>query len=150
MAAVLFICEDGAALSPLAEAVARSLRPDVEAWSASLRPSHVRPWTRAVLAEAGLDDAGLRSRDLAEVPLDEVDVAVFLAPAGRPPFLPRRIRLVRWPMPDPSSAPADEALDAWRAARDELLRRIPALLDELAGPGEGDGAGRRRVDRKLT
>ena len=150
MRTVLFICEDGAALSPLAEAVARSLRPDVEAWSASLRPSHVRPWTRAVLAEAGLDDVGLRARDLAEVPLDEVDVAVFLAPGGRPPFLPRRIRLLHWPMPDPSSAPPDEALDAWRAARDELLRRIPGLFEELDDDADGGDRGRRRLDRKLT
>ena len=47
-------------------------------------------------------------------------------------MLPVSVRQLHWPLPDPASAPDDERIEAFRAARDELLRRIPLLLAELS------------------
>jgi protein-tyrosine-phosphatase len=38
---------------------------------------------------------------------------------------------VEWRIPDPTSAPAGERREAYRAARDEITRRLRALLAEL-------------------
>lgn len=131
MAGILFLGVANASRSPLAEAIARTLAPDHEVWSAGARPSHVRPEVRAVLAEAGFRDDHLRSKTLIEVPLDEIDVVVNLADPERCPRVPGEVRRVVWNLPDPASAPREEALEAYRATRDELMRRLPALLRAL-------------------
>lgn len=131
MAGILFLGASNASRTPLAEALARALAPAHEVWSAGARPSHVRPEVRAVLAEAGFPFDHLRSKGVFEVPLDEVDVIVTLASPDRCPKVPGAMRRVSWELPDPSSAPREEALEAYRATRDELLRRLPALLREL-------------------
>jgi len=128
---ILFLCVANSARSQIAEALSRHLRPGVAAWSAGTVPSHVRPQVYAVLNEEGVDTYGLRSKPLAAVPLDEVTHAVTLCIEQHCPLLPRHIVRHSWPLPDPASAPTDEALEAFRATRDELHRRLPALLDAL-------------------
>jgi len=131
MAGILFLGVANASRTPLAEAIARELAPAHEIWSAGSRPSHVRPEVRAVLSEAGYRAENLRSKSLAEVPLDEVDVVITLADPERCPRVVVGRRRVTWNLPDPASAPREEALEAYRATRDELLRRLPALLREI-------------------
>lgn len=132
MPAILFICAANAARSPLAEAIARHLAPSLDVWSAGTAPTHVRPQVRAVLSEVGISAAGLRARSLYEVPMDEVDLVVTLGPEASLPVLPGRIARVSWSLPDPTSAPEEDALEAFRATRDELLRRLPPLLRSVA------------------
>jgi arsenate reductase (thioredoxin) len=127
---VLFIGEAGAARAPLAEAITRHLRPDLEVWSACSRPSHVRPHVKLVLEEEGISAAGLRARAVGEVDLDEVDLVVALCAENRRPFLPSRFAIVSAPMSDPTAAPDSERVDAFRACRDSLLDRLPRLLAE--------------------
>jgi arsenate reductase (thioredoxin) len=133
MPVVLFLGEAGAARAPLAEAITRHLRPDLEVWSACGRPSHVRPHVRLVLEEEGISAVGLRARAVGEVDLDEVDLVVALCPDNRRPHLPSRFVVVPAPMSDPTVAPDDERYEAFRACRDSLLDRIPRLLDEHLG-----------------
>lgn len=131
MAGILFLGVANATRTPLAEAIARDLAPEHEVWSAGARPTHVRPEVRAVLTEAGLRADHLRSKPLIEVPLDEIDLVVTLADPERCPRVPGQRPTVSWQLPDPASAPREEALEAYRATRDELMRRLPALLRTL-------------------
>jgi arsenate reductase len=126
--ALLFLCVANSARSQLAEAIARHLAPRLQVWSAGSAPTHVRPEVARVLDEVGIDAYGLRSKGVGEIPLDEITVAVTLCADEVCPVLPARVERLRWPLPDPSSAPRDEALEAFRATRDSLLSRIPELL----------------------
>lgn len=131
MPSLVFVCPSNAARSPLAEAIAGHLAPGLDVFSAGVRPTHVRPQVRAVLQEEGLRAEGLRAKSLYEVPLDEVTHVVVLSADTALPPLPARITLFQWNLPDPASAPPEEALEAYRATRDELMRRLPALLRTL-------------------
>ena len=131
MAGVLFACVENAARSPLAEALLREVAPRHEAWSAGSMPSHVHPEVRAVLEEAGFDARGLRSKGFAEVPWREVDLVVTLCAEGACPLPPGGQPVLAWPLPDPAAAPPEERREAFRAVRDEILRRLPALVERL-------------------
>ena len=129
--ALLFLGARNATRSALAEALARHLAPALEVYSAGLEPSHVHPQVRRTLDAAGVDPRGLRAQSLLEIPLEEVtDVVLLCAPAVAP-LLPPGVRLHRWSLPDPASAPDEDAEDAFDAAREELERRLPPLLSGL-------------------
>lgn len=120
---VLFVGSANAARSPLAEALARHA--GHEAWSAGARPSHVRAEVREVLEEIGVNADGLRAKPPWEVPLEEVELVVYLD-RELPPVrssAPSRT----WAVPDPTCAPPEERMEAYRAARDELSRRVAGL-----------------------
>lgn len=117
---VLFIGYANAARSPLAEALARQAGHD--AYSAGVRPSNVRPEVRTTLEEIGVDANGLRAKGITEIPMDEVELVVALDREA--PRIPGGAKRIEWLIPDPSSAPASERAEAFRAARDELQRRI--------------------------
>lgn len=131
MSGVLFLCVANSARSQLAEAIARHLAPELEIWSAGSEPTHVRPQVRTVLDEVGIDPRGLRSKSMLEVPMEDIGVVVTLCREERCPFMPGVYDKVSWPLPDPAAAPDDELDEAFRATRDELLRRLPPLLKGL-------------------
>lgn len=132
---LLFLDADDAACAPLAAGLARhvgeSLGLDVDAYSAGLRPSHVRPEVRAMLREVGAPTDGLHAKPVMAVPLEDLDVIVRLAPGLEAAGVPR-VRTLDWHLPDPSSAPPSERVEAYRAARDELVRRLTMHLPALA------------------
>lgn len=129
--AVLFLCESNGGPSPLAEAITRALRPGAEVWSAGATPSHVRAEVRTVLMERGFPRDGLRAKGLAAVPVEDVSLIVRLSRGLDGLRLPKDVRCIDWLLPDPASYPDDERLDAYRATRDELERRISALPAEV-------------------
>lgn len=129
---MLFLDESGGARAPMAEAMLRHLAPHHDASSAGWAPSHVRPGVRAVLEEVGMRGDRLRARSLAEVAIEEVDLVVsFVLDEGALRLRPHTRRL-HWGLPDPLAAPADDRLEALRASRDEVERRLRLLL---ADPG---------------
>jgi len=132
MAGILFLCVANSARSQLAEAIARQMAPELDIWSAGSDPSHVRPQVSRVLDEMGYDPRGLRSKSMFEVELDEIDVIVTLCREEQCPLLPGKKKHIAWPLPDPAAAPEDERDEAFRATRDELIRRLPPLLKEVA------------------
>ena len=131
MSTVLFVCVANSARSQLAEAIARHLAPDHEFWSAGSRPSHVRPQVRTVCHEVDIDANQLLSKHIHDVPLDEIDLVVTLCAEAECPVLPTPAPVVSWPLPDPAAAPDDELVEAFRATRDELIRRLPNLFAQL-------------------
>jgi len=129
---ILFLCVQNSARSQLAEGVARFLAPPgVTVSSAGSSPAFVRPQAVQVLAEIGIDIAAHRSKAIEEIDAKAVDAVVTLcAEEVCPVFLGDAVRL-HWSLPDPAKAPGDEdaKLNAFRATRDELFRRLKLVFD---------------------
>jgi arsenate reductase len=138
MKGILFLCVANSARSQIAEGVARSMVPaGTRVWSAGSRPTSVRPEAIAVLKEIGIDISGHRSKAVSEIDPAGVDTVITLcAEEECPLFLGQAIRL-HWGLPDPAAVQGSEQdrLDAFRKTRDELRRRLEALL---AGKDQGD------------
>ena len=127
---ILFLCVANSARSQVAEGLARSMAPEgVRISSAGSEPSSVRPQAIEVLREVGIDIAGHRSSGIGEVERP-VDVVVTLCAEEVCPVWLEDARRVHWGLPDPASEEGSEdaKLDAFRAVRDELLRRFAVLF----------------------
>ena len=130
---ILFLCVANSARSQIAEGLAHRLAPpDVLVYSAGSEPGTINPLAVRVLAEAGVDTAAQYSKGLDAIPLDEVDLVVTLCAEEVCPLFPRPVRKLHWPLPDPARAAGteDERIAAFRAVRDELAARLPALFAE--------------------
>lgn len=123
---VLFYGSSNATRGPLAEALGRHLAPGHGWWSAGAAPTRVHPGVRIALVEAGISADGLVAKGLGAIPLEEIDLCVDLD--RELPRVSGSFRRLSWLLPDPSSAPPRERDEAFRAARDELRRRIRELL----------------------
>jgi arsenate reductase len=132
---ILFLCVQNSVRSQLAEGIARFLAPPgVTVSSAGSSPAFVRPQAIQVLKEVGVDISGHRSKPIEEIDAASVDAVVTLcAEEVCPVFLGNAVRL-HWGLSDPAKAPGDEAarLNAFRATRDELFRRMKLLFDGWA------------------
>jgi arsenate reductase len=128
---ILFLCVANSARSQIAEGLARRLAPPgTRVYSAGSEPGTIHPLAVRILAEAGVDAAGQRSKGLDAVPLDEIDLVVTLCAEEVCPLFPRPVSRLHWPLSDPARVEGDEAvrLAAFRAVRDELAGRIPGLF----------------------
>jgi len=130
---ILFLCVQNSARSQLAEGIARFLAPPaVTVSSAGSSPAFVRPQAIRVLKEIGIDISGHRSKAIEEINAAAVDAVVTLcADEVCPLFLGDAVRL-HWSLPDPAKAPGDDEarLNAFRATRDELFRRLKLVFQE--------------------
>lgn len=130
---LLFLCVANSARSQMAEGIARSIAPpEVAVSSAGSEPVAVRPEAIAVLAEIGIDISGHESKSVDDIDAGSVEVVVTLCDEEVcPAFLGNAERL-HWPIGDPAAVGSDEAtrLAAFRAARDEIKRRIEAFFAE--------------------
>jgi arsenate reductase len=128
---ILFLCVANSARSQLGEGLARQLFPGFRIQSAGSRPSRVNPYALEALAERGIDAAAHTSKPVSDIDPATVDLVITLcAEEVCPAFLGRAERL-HWPIPDPASEDPSltpEDLRArFRAARDEIARRLEAL-----------------------
>jgi len=130
---ILFLCVQNSARSQLAEGVARFLAPaEVTLSSAGSSPAFVRPQAIQVLKEIGIDISAHRSKAIEEIDSGTVDAVITLcAEEVCPVFLGDAVRL-HWSLPDPAKIPGDDTvqLNAFRATRDELFRRLKLLFQE--------------------
>ena len=124
---LLFLCVENSARSQIAEGLARSMAPDgVTVYSAGSAPSRVRPQAVQVLAEVDVDASKQWSKGLDDVPMDDIDLVVTLCAEEKCPVFPGHVKRLAWPLPDPAGTPG---LDGFRAARDEIRRRLPSLWE---------------------
>jgi thioredoxin type arsenate reductase len=140
MKGILFLCVANSARSQMAEGIARSLvPPEVKVWSAGSRPTSVRPEAIAVLKEIGIDISRHRSKAVSEIPAAEVDTVITLCGEEECPLFLGKARRLHWGLPDPAAVKGSEPerLAAFRNTRDELRRRIEALLDGRNHEGDG-------------
>jgi protein-tyrosine-phosphatase len=131
---ILFLCVANSVRSQMAEGIARSLAPrEMKIWSAGSRPTLVKPEAAAVLREIGIDISGHRSKSVAEVPANEIDTVITLCAEEECPVFLGNAQRLHWGLPDPAYAIGSEQdiLSSYRTIRDELFRRITALLKEI-------------------
>lgn len=134
MKRILFLCVANSARSQMAHGLARSLLGEsAGVQSAGSHPSTVNPLAIEALAEAGIDISSHRSKAVDEIAPDSVDLVITLcAEEVCPAFLGAAERL-HWPLPDPAGHPGshEEQLQRFRDARDEIRRRLEALIPSL-------------------
>jgi arsenate reductase len=107
--------------------------------SAGSNPRPVHPYAIAVMREVGIDISGQVSKSVEEIAPDEVDLVITLCAEEVCPAFLGRCERRHWPIPDPAAGaaelPQEEAMARFRAARDEIARRIEALSKELGLDG---------------
>jgi arsenate reductase len=132
LATVLFVCLHNAGRSQMSAALFERAAGDRhEAISAGTRPAHrVHPEVVTVMRELGVDLAGRVPRKLTLELAERADVVVTMGCGDECPYIPGR-RYLDWELEDPKGRPLDEV----RATRDEIGRRVAALVAELDGGG---------------
>lgn len=124
---VLFVCIENSNRSHMAEAFAHLHGGDrVEACSAGSRPSgRINPKAIRFMAELGYDLSAHGSKSLDEVD-GEFDAVITMGCGDECPWIPAK-RREDWGLPDPR----DMDDDGYRAVRDDIGRRVKALLESL-------------------
>jgi arsenate reductase len=128
MANALFVCLHNAGRSQISQALfERAAAGRHGARSAGTTPGErVHPEVAAAMAELGIDIAERRPRRLSTEDAEWADVVVTMGCGDECPYIPGR-RYVDWDLPDPKGQP----LEAVRATRDEIARRVESLVSEL-------------------
>jgi arsenate reductase len=129
---ILFLCDDNACLSQMAEASAKHLGPPkTKIFSAGVKPSSIPPHVIQAMKELGINMTGQSSKGLADVPMQDVDLVVSFGDAHkRCGDLPRRAKIASWPVSknftlDKGAAPELPVIrDEW----DKIDRRVFALF----------------------
>jgi len=125
---VLFVCVHNAGRSQMAAALLQhhaAGRVDVRS-AGSAPADEVNPAVRAAMAELGIDLGGARPRVLTADAVKASDVVVTMGCGDACPVFPGR-RYLDWDLADP----AGKALAEVRAIRDDIDRRVRALVVEL-------------------
>jgi arsenate reductase len=128
---ILFLCEDNACLSQIAEAVAKRLSPPkIRIFSAGVKPSTIPAQVYKVMHELGVSLSGQASKGMDQVPLNEIDLVVSFDNADKKcAALPAQAKIERWPVPAPARTGDDpKALSTLRQDRDEINKRVSALF----------------------
>jgi arsenate reductase len=128
MARALFVCLHNAGRSQISEALfRRAAAGRHEARSAGTAPAgHVHPEVVEAMAELGVDLSTREPRRLRREDAEWADVVVTMGCGDECPYLPGK-RYVDWDLPDPKGEP----IEAVRATREEIERRVRALVEEL-------------------
>ena len=135
MTHVLFVCLHNAGRSQMSRALfaraAAGRHTADSAGSVADPDGSVHPEVVAVMRELGIDLSDRRPQPLTRELAERADVVVTMGCGDSCPVIPGR-RYLDWDLPDPKGRP----IDAVRATRDEIARRVDGLLAELdAGRG---------------
>lgn len=126
--AVLFVCVHNAGRSQMAAGFLRHLAGGrVDVFSAGSEPAEgVNPVAVEAMAEVGIDIVGFRPEVLTTDAVRASDVVVTMGCGDACPVFPGK-RYEDWDLPDPAGRPLGEV----RPVRDEIERRVRALVAEL-------------------
>jgi arsenate reductase len=130
MATVLFVCLHNAGRSQMSQALFERIAGDRHtAISAGTSPAeHVHPEVVEVMRELDIDLANHKPQLLTRELAEQADVVVTMGCRDACPYIPGK-QYVDWDLPDPTGRPIIEV----RATRDEISRRVEALLDQVSG-----------------
>ena len=131
---VLFVCTGNSARSQMAEALLRRYGgADFEVVSAGTDPKGVHPLTVQVLAEAGIDWSGARSKSVTEFLGRPFDYVVTVCDRARQvcPVFPGEHNSLHWGLEDPAEIEGSEAerLAAFRRTGQELGVRLRPFVE---------------------
>ncbi|MET8845950.1 arsenate reductase ArsC [Amycolatopsis sp. NPDC004625] len=132
---VLFVCVHNAGRSQMAAAFLRHHGGDrVIVRSAGSAPADtVNPAVVQVMAERGIDISGEQPKKLTTESVERSDFVITMGCGDACPVVPGT-RYLDWKLDDPAGRPAEEI----RPVRDEIERRVQALLAELVGTATSD------------
>lgn len=136
---VLFLCTGNSCRSQMAEGWARRLKGDViEPYSAGIETHGLNQNAVKVMAEAGVDISGHRSKHVDEVRDIPFDYVVTVCDDAHEscPLFPGRTKVVHVGFDDPprlakQAKSEQEALNHYRRVRDEIRRFVESLPDGL-------------------
>ena len=130
MSHVLFVCLHNAGRSQMSQALfsrAAAGRHTAESAGSVADPAgHVHPEVVDVMRELGIDLAERRPQRLTRELAERADVVVTMGCGDACPYIPGK-RYLDWELPDPKG----QSIEAVRATRDEIARRIESLLADL-------------------
>lgn len=131
---VLFVCVHNAGRSQMAAGWLRHLSGGaVEVRSAGSMPAdQINPVAVEAMLEEGVDIRAEQPKVLTDGAVQASDVVITMGCGDVCPIYPGK-RYEDWKLDDP----AGQGIDAVRPIRDEIRRRIEALLDELGVPSVG-------------
>lgn len=131
---VLFVCVHNAGRSQMAAGFLRELSGGrVEVLSAGSEPKdQLNPVAVQAMAEVGIDIAGNTPKVLTTEAVKDSDVVITMGCGDTCPIFPGK-RYEDWDLTDPAGRPIEEV----RPIRDEIERRVRALLSELAPAAAG-------------
>jgi arsenate reductase len=131
---VLFVCVHNAGRSQMAAGWLRHLAGDaVEVRSAGSVPAdRVNRAAVEAMAEVGVDISDQRPKALTGDAVESSDVVVTMGCGDACPVFPG-VRYLDWPLDDP----AGKDVEAVRPIRDEIERRVRALISELEQAARG-------------
>ena len=129
---ILFLCEDNASLSQMAEAVAKHLDPPkVKIFSAGIKPTTIPSEVYSVIEELGVSLKGQSSKKMTDVPLNEIDLVISFEGADKKgSVLPKKTKVENWSLPavDSMAGNSPASLTKYRHQRDEINKRVFALF----------------------
>ena len=129
MARVLFVCLHNAGRSQMSQALfERDAGGLHEARSAGTTPAdRVHPVVVEAMDELGIDVADHRPQLLTDQLGQWADLVVTMGCGDECPYIPGK-RYIDWDLPDPSGRPLEDV----REIRDDICRRVGALLSEMS------------------
>ncbi|MDR6613305.1 arsenate reductase ArsC [Leifsonia sp. 1010] len=129
---VLFVCVHNAGRSQMAAGYLRELSGGrVEVLSAGSEPAdRLNPAAVDVMAEEGIDIAGNTPQILTTDAVRESDVVITMGCGDTCPIFPGK-RYEDWDLTDPAGLPVEQV----RPVRDDIKRRVEALIAELLPAG---------------
>src|SRR5919204_3192621 len=128
MANVLFVCLHNAGRSQMSQALLeRAAAGRHHADSAGTQPAErVHPEVVEAMHELGIDLDGRIPRRLTRDQAEHADIVITMGCGDECPCIPGK-RYVDWDLPDPAGRPLEEVRDL----RNEIERRVHALVPEL-------------------
>jgi arsenate reductase len=126
---ILFVCVHNAGRSQMAAGFTAALGGGrVRVLSAGSEPADaINPTAVAAMEEVGIDIAGTKPRILDVDDVRTSDVVITMGCGDACPVFPGK-RYEDWELTDPAGLPIEEV----RPIRDEIRRRVSALLADLA------------------
>jgi len=134
--AVLFACGLNAVRSPMAAALLKQMLPRaLYVGSAGVRKGELDPFAKAVMEEIGIDIGAhdpITFEELEDLEGLNFDLIITLSPEAHHKALELTrtlgVEVEYWPIADPTAVEGnrEQRLDAYRAARDQLLEKIRA------------------------
>jgi len=143
MLKVLFLCTGNSCRSQMAEGWTRHLKGDlIEPYSAGIEARGLDPDAVRVMAEAGVDISGQRSKHVDELRAVEFDYVVTVCDQAQEhcPVFRGKAKVVHVGFDDPPRLAADatreeERLPHYRRVRDEIRALVEQLPANLNRPG---------------
>jgi len=122
---ILFLCTGNSCRSQMAEGFARKMLPkNVKIFSAGLEPKGIHPMAVKVMQEVGIDISQQRSKNISEVPVNEINIVITLCgeAAENCPIFLGKVKRIYWALEDPAKAQGseEEIFKVFRKVRDKI------------------------------